>query len=53
MSLKELKLHTLPQDCVVLCGNNISPVKVGEYLALADMGKVQVFHGGVDVFKMG
>ena len=48
--LSKLGLAELPQDCVVLCGGNISPVKVGQHLTSAGLGQVQVYHGGVDTF---
>ena len=48
--LSKLGLPELPQDCVVLCGGDISPVKVGQHLTSAGLGQVQVYHGGVDTF---
>ena len=51
--LSKLGLAELPQDCVVLCGGDISPVKVGQHLTSAGLGQVQVYHGGVDIFDMG
>ena len=48
--LSKLGLPELPQDCVVLCGGRISPVKVGQHLTSAGLGQVQVYHGGVDTF---
>ena len=50
--LSKLGLPELPQDCVVLCGSLISPVKVGQHLTSAGLGQVQVYHGGVDTFNM-
>ena len=50
--LSKLGLAELPQDCVVLCGGDISPVKVGQHLTSAGLGQVQVYHGGVDTFNM-
>ena len=50
--LSKLGLPELPQDCVVLCGGNISPVKVGQHLTSAGLGQVQVYHGGVDTFNL-
>ena len=45
-ALSKLHLPHLPQDCVVLCNANISPVRVG-----AELGQgVQVFHGGVEYY---
>ena len=49
--LSKLGLAELPQDCVVLCGGDISPVKVGQDLTSAGLGQVQVYHGGVDTFN--
>ena len=49
--LSKLGLAELPQDCVVLCGGDISPVKVGQHLTSAGLGQVQVYHGGVDTFN--
>ena len=48
-ALAELHLPALPQDCVVLCGSDISPIKVAEHLG-PGAGQVQVFHGGVQTF---
>ena len=42
-ALSKLHLPHLPQDCVVLCSDRISPVSLG-----AELGQgVQTFHGGV------
>ena len=49
--LSKLGLAELPQDCVVLCGGEISPVKVGQHLTSAGLGQVQVYHGGVENFN--
>ena len=49
-ALAELHLPALPQDCVVLCGSDISPIKVAEHLG-PGAGQVQVFHGGVQTFS--
>ena len=48
--LARLELSELPQDSVILCGNYISPAKVGHHLASAEVGQVQVYHGGVEHF---
>ena len=48
--LYKLGLSELPQDCVVICGSRVSPVKVTQHLASAGLGQVQVYHGGVDSF---
>ena len=50
--LSKLGLSELPQDCVVICGPYASPVKVGQHLASAGLGQVQVYHGGVDSFDL-
>ena len=49
--LPKLGLSELPQDCVVLCGSHVSPVKVTQHLDSAGLGQVQVYHGGVDSFN--
>ena len=48
--LAKLSLSELPQDSVVLCGAEICPVSLGQYLASAGVGQVQVYHGGVEYF---
>ena len=48
--LARLELSELPQDSVILCGSNISPAMVGHHLASAEVGQVQVYHGGVEHF---
>ena len=48
--LAKLSLSELPQDCVVLCGVNISPTKLGQHLVTAGLGQIQVYHGGVHHF---
>ena len=40
-------MSSLPQDCVILCGANISPVKVAQSIG-SEYGLVQTYHGGVD-----
>ena len=48
-ALSKLHLPQLPQDCVVLCGDKISPVSLG-----AELGQgVQTFHGGVEYYDCG